>query len=90
MYYVGINVAKEKHFVCILDDLGEIVTKAFWIYTNIISLREFIKRLTDVSLDNDNFSIGVESIGAHSENNYEYFTDSNYKVVLLNSCLTTK
>jgi len=29
MYYVGINVAKEKHFVCILDDLGEIVTKTF-------------------------------------------------------------
>jgi len=27
MYYVGIDVAKEKHYVCILDDTKEIAVK---------------------------------------------------------------
>jgi len=90
MYYVGIDVAKEKHYVCILDDSGEIATKPFWIYTDIVGLRELIRRLADVSLNNDDFLIGVESTGAYSENLYEYITDSDYKVVLLNSYQTAK
>ena len=90
MYYVGIDVAKEKHYVCIVDDSGEIATKPFWIYTDVVGLRELIKRLADVSLDNDDFLIGVESTGAYSENLYEYITDSDYKVVLLNSYQTAK
>jgi len=90
MYYVGIDVAKEKHYVCILDDTGEFAVKPFWIYTNVLGLRELITRLADLSLDNDNFLIGVESTGAYSENLYEYITDSDYKVVLLNSYQTAK
>jgi len=90
MYYVGIDVAKEKHYVCILDDAGELAVKPFWIYTNIIGLRELITRFADISLDNDDFIIGVESTGAFSENLYEYITDSDYKVILLNSYQTAK
>ncbi len=90
MYYVGIDVAKEKHYVCILDDAGEIATKPFWIYTDVIGLRELIRRLADISLNNDDFLIGIESTGAYSENLYEYITDSDYKVVLLNSYQTAK
>ena len=51
MYYVGIDVAKEKHYVCILDDKGELAVKPFWIYTDIIGLRELIKYFGDLSLD---------------------------------------
>ena len=90
MFYVGIDVAKEKHYVCILDDTGEFAVKPFWIYADILGLRELIKRLGDLSLDNDDFIIGVESTGAFSENLYEYITDSDYKVVLLNSYQTAK
>lgn len=90
MYYVGIDVAKEKHYVCILDDTGEFAMKPFWIYTNIIGLNDLIKRFGDLSLDNDDFIIGLESTGAFSENIYEYITDSDYKAVLLNSYQTAK
>ena len=90
MYFVGIDVAKEKHFVCILDENREIATKPFWIYTDILGLQKLEKRLADLSLDRDNFVIGVESTGAFSENLYEYLTDSDYKVVLLNSYQTAK
>ena len=90
MYYVGIDVAKEKHYVCILDDRGEFAVKPFWIYTDVLGLRRLIQQFGDISLDNDDFIIGVESTGAFSENLYEYITDSDYKVVLLNSYQTAK
>ena len=90
MYYVGIDVAKEKHYVCILDDTGEIAVKPFWIYTDILGLRRLIERFADLSLDNDDFIIGLESTGAYSENLYEYITDSDYKAVLLNPYQTAK
>ena len=90
MYYVGIDVAKEKHYVCILDDRGEFSVKPFWIYTDVLGLRRLIQQFGDISLDNDDFIIGVESTGDFSENLYEYITDSDYKVVLLNSYQTAK
>jgi len=90
MFYVGIDVAKEKHYVCILDDRGDYAVKPFWIYTDILGLRRLIEKLANLSLDNDDFIIGVESTGAYSENIYEYITDSDYEVVLLNSYQTAK
>jgi len=90
MYYVGIDVAKEKHYVCILDDTGEFAVKPFWIYTDILGLRRLVEKLADLSLDNDDFIIGVESTGAYSENLYAYITDSDYEVILLNSYQTAK
>ena len=90
MYYVGIDVAKEKHYVSILDEDREIASKPFWIYTDILGLQKLEKRLAELSLDRDDFIIGVESTGAFSENLYEYLTDSDYKVILLNSYQTAK
>lgn len=90
MYYVGIDVAKEKHYVCILDDANEFVVKPFWIYSDILGLQELLKRLSGLSLNNDDFIIGVESTGAFSENLYTYITDADYKVILLNSYQTAK
>ena len=90
MYYVGIDVAKEKHYVCILDSTNEFAVKPFWIYSDVLGLRELLKRLSSLSLNNDDFIIGVESTGAFSENLYEYITDADYKVILLNSYQTAK
>ena len=90
MFYVGIDVAKEKHYVCILDDTKEIAIKPFWIYSDILGLRDLVTALAGLSLNNDDFIIGVESTGAFSENLYEYITDADYKVILLNSYQTAK
>jgi len=90
MYYVGIDVAKEKHYVCILNDTNEFAVKPFWIYSDVLGLRELLKRLANLSLNNDDFIIGVESTGAFSENLYSYITDADYKVILLNSYQTAK
>src|SRR5574344_642669 len=85
MYYVGVDIVKEKHYVCILDDTKELACKPFWIYSDILGLRELLKRLAELSLDMNDFIIGIESTGAFSENFYSYITDADYKVILLNS-----
>ena len=90
MYYVGIDVAKEKHYVCVLDDSYELACKPFWIHSDILGFRELLKRLANLSLDNDAFNIGIESTGAFSENLYSYLSDADYKVILLNSYQTAK
>jgi transposase len=90
MYYVGIDVAKEKHYVCVLDASSEIACKPFWIHSDVLGLRELLKRLAELSFDNDDFIIGIESTGAFSENLYSYLSDADYKVILLNSYQTAK
>ncbi len=90
MYYVGIDVAKEKHFICILDESKQLACKPFWIYSDVTGLKELIQIFKSISITCDDFIVGVESTGAFSENLYEYITDAQYKVVLLNSYQTAK
>ena len=90
MFYVGVDIAKEKHYVCILNEEKELACKPFWIYSDILGLRELLKRLAELSLDNDDFIIAIESTGAFSENFYTFLSDSDYKVILLNSYQTAK
>jgi len=90
MFYVGIDVAKEKHYVCILDENKELACKPFWIYSDCLGLNELVKRLYELSLSCDDFILAVESTGAFSENIYEYLTDLDFKVMLLNSYQTAK
>jgi len=90
MYYVGIDVAKEKHYVCVLDESKDLACKPFWIYSDCLGLNELVKRLYDLSLTCDDFILAIESTGAFSENIYEYLTDLDFKVILLNSYQTAK
>jgi len=90
MYYVGVDIAKDKHYICILDKSCELACKPFWIHSDILGLRELLKRLALLSLDMNDFIIGIESTGAFSENFYSFITDANYKVILLNSYQTAK
>lgn len=66
MYYVGIDVAKEKHYVCILDEAKELAIKPFWIHSDILGLTNLLKRFAELSLDSDDFIVGIESTGAFS------------------------
>ncbi len=90
MYYVGIDIASKKHYVCILDTNKELVIKPFSIAFDIQGLMLLSKKLKSISLDKSNFLIGIESTGIYSENLYEFLNDLGYKVVLLNSYQTAK
>jgi len=90
MYYVGIDIAKEKHYVCVLNENKEQVCKSFWIYSDITGLNELVKRLSELSTNFNQFLLGIESTGAFSENIYEFLTDIQLKTILLNSYQTAK
>ena len=90
MYYVGIDIAKDKHYVCILDDSKDLAIKSFGINSDIQGLLLLLKKLDSISLDKSNFLIALESTDAYSENMYEFLKEYNYKVVLLNSYQTAK
>ena len=68
MYYVGIDVAKDKHYVCILDENKEIACKPFWIYSDCLGLNELVKRLYELSLTCDDFILAVVPQGQASRN----------------------
>jgi len=90
MYYVGIDVAKEKHYVCVLGKDKELACKPFWIYSDITGLNDLITKLDNLSTDITQFILAIESTGAFSENIYEYLTDVGFKTILLNSYQTAK
>lgn len=90
MYYVGIDVAKEKHYVCILNQDKELACKPFWIYSDITGLNELVKRLNSLSTDYSDFLLAIESTGAYSENIYSYLMDMELNTILLNSYQTAK
>ena len=68
MYYVGVDIAKEKHYVCILDDAKELACKPFWIYSDILGLRELLKRLAELSLDMNDFCKNRKHLNTVSRN----------------------
>ena len=90
MYYVGVDIAKDKHYVCVLDEAKELVIKPFSISSDIKGLLELLKKLNSISLDKTSFLIGLESTGAYSENLYEFLKEYEYKVIILNSYQTAK
>lgn len=49
------DVAKDKHYVCILNEDTQLACKPFWIYSDILGLNELVKRLTELSLDYEQF-----------------------------------
>ena len=68
MYYVGIDVAKEKHYICILDESKQLACKPFWIYSDITGLKELIQVFTSISTNCDDFTVGVAPQGQASRN----------------------
>ena len=90
MYYVGIDIAKDKHYVCVLDEARELAIKPFSIGNDIKGLLDLLKKLNSISLDKTSFLIGLESTGAYSENLYEFLKEYQYKVIILNSYQTAK
>ena len=80
MYYVGIDVAKEKHYVCVLDEDKELACKPFWIYSDITGLNELVKRLTELSANYDDFLLAIVPQGQASRNQLELLVKTSMSI----------
>lgn len=91
MIYVGIDVASEKHDVCIMSEEGKIYGKKFQIqnsrdeYKKLLSLIKEAKKL----FKDSKVSIGIESTGVYSSTILNYLsTIENVEVIFINPVLT--
>ena len=89
MYYVGIDVAKDKHDCCIIDDVGNVILKPFRIKNSLEGFCELIQRISIITSNRDEVIIGLEDTGHYSGNLVNYFTNL-FTVKTINPIFTAK
>ena len=91
MIYVGIDVASEKHDVCIMSEHGEIFKSIFQIKNSKSEYKKLLGYINDAKkLFNDSkVRIGIESTGVYSTTILNSFNDDkDCSVVFINPLLT--
>lgn len=91
MITVGIDVASEKHDICIMNDNAEVFGKIFSISNTKSDYKKLLSKIEDArKLWNDSkVSIGIESTGVYSEVILRYLSDiEDLEVVYINPILT--
>lgn len=90
MYYVGIDIAKRFHIVCVLGDDNKLIKSNFRAESDMSEFNLLHQMLRDVDPDVSKFLIGMEATGLLFENLYIYLKELGYNVVLLNPYQTSK
>ena len=91
MIYVGIDVASEKHDVCIMSEHGEIFKSIFQIKNSKAEYKKLLCYINEAKkLFNDSkVRIGIESTGVYSTTILNSFNDDkDCSVVFINPILT--
>jgi transposase len=81
MYYCGIDVAKLKHAVSLLDEKGQIVKAAFPIANTRPGFDQLLGELQALSGD---VTVGLEATGHYWLGLYDELTRKGYSVIVLN------
>jgi transposase len=82
MYYCGIDVAKRKHAIALLNDRGQPVQRAFTIENTRAGFDQLLQALTTLDAP---VLIGLEATGHYWWALYEDLTAHAYAVVVLNA-----
>ena len=90
MYYVGIDIAKQFHIACVLDESNKYLVKNFRIESEISEYSQLNSLLINIDTDRSNFLIGMEATGTLFENLYIFLQKQGYNVVLLNPYQTNR
>ena len=91
MYYVGIDIAKSFHVVSVIDDSEtKVINKPFKINNDLKGFEKLLTILDSVTLDKDDFIIGIEATGIYGENLLEFLKSKGYSVKLLNPIQTSR
>jgi len=90
MYYVGIDIAKQFHIACVLDESNKYLVKNFRIESEISEYSQLNSLLINIDSDRSKFLVGMEATGLLFENLYIFLQGLGYNVVLLNPYQTTR
>lgn len=81
MFYCGIDVAKHKHAVVVLDDQGQVHKPAFTAENTHAGMEQLLENLKPFA---GNIYIGLEATGHYWLSLYDILTRHGYPVVVLN------
>jgi transposase len=84
MIYVGIDVAKDKHDCCILDDEGRKMDPNFTITNDKVGFDELFSRIEEVTTDKAEIKVGLEATGHYSNNLLAALVDKGFPTVVIN------
>ena len=84
MIYVGIDVAKDKHDCCILDDEGRKLYPVFTISNDKVGFDELFSRIEEVTSDKAEIKVGLEATGHYSNNLLASLVDKGFPTVVIN------
>jgi len=86
MIYVGIDIAKDKHFCAIADSDGEILEQPFGFDNNRAGYSLLLSKLKPFS--KESVLIGMESTAHYGENLLFFVHDNGYSIAVINSIQT--
>ncbi|MDO5294196.1 MAG: IS110 family transposase [bacterium] len=93
MFYVGIDVAKDKNDCVIMSSDGKIVVPNFSFSNNATEFEELNQKISSCSLDPSCIKIGLEATGHYSNHVVEYLANHQFQTFVVNplhTCLYRK
>ena len=89
MFYVGIDVAKDKHDCCILSSDGEIIYPPFTISNNTFGFENLLEKFRSLTDDYSKIKVGLESTGHYHLNILSMLLDNGLASYVINPLHTT-
>lgn len=87
MFYVGIDIAKEKHYASAMSADGEVLFKPFGFLNNREGFESLNSKL--IQLEKSNILIGLESTAHYCENLIYYLFNQGYNITVINPIQTS-
>ena len=89
MFYVGIDVAKDKHDCCILGSDGEILFSPFTIKNNLSGFDELYEKILSLTKDLSEIKVGLEATGHYHLNLLRSLLDNGLSCFVINPLHTS-
>ena len=86
MIYIGIDIAKEKHYASAVDSDGNVLVAAFPFFNSAKGFSFLLDKLKDLDLSNCLF--GLESTGHYAENLILFLYNNNFNIGVINPIQT--
>ena len=84
MIYVGIDVSKNKHDCCIIDEEGKVIAPAFTIWNNKAGFEYLMEKISEIETDITKVKMGLEATGHYSLNILEFLMGREMITYVLN------
>ena len=87
MKYVGVDVAKQTHYACVMSQKNKVLTQPFAFQNDIDGYGKFVGKFK--KFPKNDVVIGLESTGVYGENLIAFLSEQGYKIALINPIETS-